>query len=157
MQNLVVGHRLGNAGGDGMGQKAFQAHPAHRQPGIHGLFRDRQVQTGAGMLEGNNHQPDQNGENGRGNKPYHGFTADPPNGRRFAQPHNAHRQGTEHQRRNDHLNQAQKHVGKQRNVFRPCGNGRLPGVSVDGRAGEDPQQHEDDDEQREFVCTCHKN
>jgi hypothetical protein len=30
------------------------------------------------------------------------------------------------------------------------------GIRVDHRAGEDPQQHEDDDEQREFVCTCHK-
>jgi hypothetical protein len=25
------------------------------------------------------------------------------------------------------------------------------------RAGEDPQQHENNDKQREFVCTCHNN
>ena len=78
-----------------MRQKAFQAHPAHRQAGIDRLFRNCQIQPGAGVLKGNNHQPNQNGENRRGNKPHHGFTADPPNGSRFAKPHNADGERTE--------------------------------------------------------------
>ncbi|SSL80776.1 Uncharacterised protein [Klebsiella pneumoniae] len=43
LQDLVVGHRLGDAGGDGVRQESFQAHAADRQAGIHRLFRHRQV------------------------------------------------------------------------------------------------------------------
>ncbi|SSL80777.1 Uncharacterised protein [Klebsiella pneumoniae] len=87
------------------------------------------------MLEGDDHQPDEN----------------------LAEAHNADRQGAEHQRRDDHFDQPQKQIGEQRNIVRPGGDGGWRRVGMDSRAGEDPHQHKNDDEEREFVCVCHSN
>ncbi len=92
-----------------------------------------------------------------GDEPDHRLAAYPADGRRLAEAHNADRQGAEDQRRDDHFDQPQKQIGEQRNIVRPGGNGGWRRVGMDSRAGEDPHQHKNDDEEREFVCVCHSN
>ncbi len=89
-----------------MGKKAFQRHSAGRQSGLHRAGRNGQIQATARVEQGHDKQSDQDGEYRRADKPDHCFTAHTANGRGLAQPHDPHRQGAEHQRRNDHLNQA---------------------------------------------------
>jgi len=52
----------------------------------------------------------------RGDEPSHGLDADAPDRRGVAHVRDPHDQGGEHQRRDDHLDEAQEDVGEQRDV-----------------------------------------
>ena len=125
-----------------MADEVFQRQRAFLDTRAGGHLRQRQAQAHARLQQVHHDQAQHQRYQRGGNKPAHGLGTDAANGSRITHAGNTHHQGGEHQRRNDHLDQAQEDVGQ---------NGQLVGKRFDrffatshftpAVAGNDTQHH----------------
>ncbi len=150
LQDFVLRHRVRDRGRNQMGQKLFDREGRGRQSRRGRLVRQGAGEIGAGLQQIDHHEAEQQRDERCADEPAHGLGEDAAETRTAAHMGDAADQGCEHQRRDDHLDQAQEQHGDQVYV----GGDVSPDIGKiieDQRAHHDAQRHRDQDVLRKPV------
>ncbi|MNS89165.1 hypothetical protein D3C72_1231690 [compost metagenome] len=142
LQDLVVRHGFGKGFGHRVVNEFTQRELARGQVGGCAHIRQRQSQVVARLQHiGQHHAQQQRHERCR-QKPQHGLEEHPANRCGIAHVRNAHDQGGEHQRPDQHLDQTQKDIGDQGDIAGDFLDlGRVRHAGMDDIAHHDTQHH----------------
>ncbi len=141
LEDFVGRHRLDDRLGDEMLDEILQGHrrclEARRRAGV----RERHIEVHPGLQDVDHQEAEQQRSERGGEEPGHRFHKDPPDRRGIAHVRDAHHQSREHQRRNDHFDQAQEHRRHEIEVT-----GHILGATriepgINGVADSDTQRH----------------
>ena len=116
LQDFVLRHRVRDRGRDQMGQEFLDREGRHRQARRLPLVGQRAREVGAGLQQIDHQQAEQQRHKGCADEPAHGLGEHAPELGAAAHMGDAADQRCEHQRRNDHLDQAQEQHGDQVDV-----------------------------------------
>ena len=144
LQDLVLRHRVRDRGRHQMDQEFFEREGRHRQAGRLRLVRQRAGEVGAGLQQIDHHEAEQERDKGRADEPAHGFRKDPSEPGTGAHVGDAADQRCEHQRRDDHLDQAQKQHRNQVYVCRDLCTA-VGQIVENQRAHHDAERHRNQD------------
>ncbi len=140
LQDLVLRHRVRDRGRNQMGQEFLDRERRHRQAGRGRLVRQGAGEIGAGLQQIDHHEAEQQRHERGADEPAHGLGEDASEPRAAAHMGDAADQGGEHQRRDDHLDQAQEQHRDQVYVGRDiCPD--IGKIIEDQRAHHDAQRH----------------
>ena len=129
LQDLVLRHRVRDRGRDQMDEEFFKRERRDRQAGGLSLLRQRAGEVGAGLQQIDHDEAEQQRDEGGGNEPAQRLGEDAAELRAGAHMGDAADQGGEHQRRDDHLDQAQEQHGDQ--VYARCDLGAVVGKEIE--------------------------
>ncbi len=116
LQDLVVGHRLHRALGHEVGDELLQGERGRLEAGARARVREREVQVVTGLEQVHQHQAQQQRAERGADEPQQRLAADPADGGGVAHMRDADDEGREHQRRDDHLDQAQEDIGDEGDI-----------------------------------------
>ena len=150
-EDFIVAHRLEDRLRHHVRDEVLQVERGGRDAACGGYRRQRQVQPDARMKEGDDDQPERQRDQGREDEPQQRAEADAAESGNVAHVRDPGDQGREDQRRDDHLDQAQKQRGDDAQIIgdRLEARGGLRCAVVDGGvdrpAGNDAEDQRDQD------------
>ena len=150
LQDFILRHGIRNRGRDQMGQEFLDRERRHRQSGRLRLVWQRAREVRAGLQQIDHHEAEQQRYEGSADEPAHGLGKNPPQLGATAHMRNAADQRGEHQRRDDHLDQAQE---QHRDQVHVCGDIRsdVGQIVVDQCPHHDAKCHRNQDKLRKPV------
>ena len=133
-----------------MGDKVFQGDGAHRNAGTGGVIGQGEGETDTRLQQSHHHQPQAQGHQGGQHEPAQGLGPDAAHGAGVAHLGDADHQGAEDQGGDDHLDQSQEDIGKNRAV---AGEIRrlIGGKQTITLTGEDAKHHRNEDGDRQLI------
>jgi hypothetical protein len=150
LQNFVLRHRIRDRGRDQMRQEFFDRESRDRQAGRLTLVGQRAGEIGARLQQIDHDKAEQQRDEGSADEPAHRLGEHPSELGAGSHMRDTADQGREHQRRNDHLDQAQEQHRNQVDGRRDL-DAAVGHVIVDHRAHHDAERHRDQNELREPV------